>query len=289
MLSILIPVYNSDIRLLVQALHRQGTRLGITFEIRCYDDGSQTAIRNLNQQLIGITHLIYRELPKNLGRSKIRNLLAKEARFPYLLFLDDDAQIIRDDFIKSYLDHLSPDKVLVGGRVYPEKPPPASQRLHWRYGKIREQRPTSAFQSNNFFLSKALFLSIQFNEEIQGYGHEDTFFGWRLAEAGISVLNIPNPVKNIGLDEVTDYLKKQSEAIENLTLLQSKYPDINTRLIRSIKIIKGLYLRLPFLWIFGECKSMIKEKLKSQPSLLLFDIYKIGLFLEKEAKLQKKA
>ncbi len=80
MLSVLIPVFNEDIRNLVNDLNNQLVELGFIFEIRVYDDGSHENIRDLNKEIASNDSIIYEELPKNIGRSAIRNKLAKEAK-----------------------------------------------------------------------------------------------------------------------------------------------------------------------------------------------------------------
>ena len=76
MLSILLPVYNFDVRKLVKQLHEQGNMLEIPFEIICTDDGSEEEFKNLNSELEKLYSVSYQELKNNLGRSKIRNYLS---------------------------------------------------------------------------------------------------------------------------------------------------------------------------------------------------------------------
>ncbi len=51
MLSILIPVYNYDVRKLVYDLHRQVTGAAVSFEMILLDDGSQQTFIDMNRQL----------------------------------------------------------------------------------------------------------------------------------------------------------------------------------------------------------------------------------------------
>ena len=104
MLSILIPTYNYDIQTLVDKVHAQLVDCKIKFEILCYDDCStKTEITTANKSIAALENTQYKILDGNIGRSAIRNLLAKDARFDLLLFLDADVIPVKKDFISTYL------------------------------------------------------------------------------------------------------------------------------------------------------------------------------------------
>ena len=107
MLSILIPCYNYNALPLVNVLHQQIKHIS-EFEILVFDDDSdehfKVSYRNINE----LNNCNYKELPKNIGRSKIRNELAEASRFENLLFLDVDTMPLNDDFIENYLNTLIP-------------------------------------------------------------------------------------------------------------------------------------------------------------------------------------
>ncbi len=99
-LSILIPVYNWDIRELLTRLAVQAEALSgeELVEIVVIDDDSFLKFRN--KETAGeITRITYRELTKNIGRAAIRNALLREASGKYVLFLDADMLPDRDDFV----------------------------------------------------------------------------------------------------------------------------------------------------------------------------------------------
>ena len=130
MLSILIPTYNFDIRGLVRDLYEQCNSENIIHEILCYDDGSRKEMQQSNHAIVEMATVIYKILPENLGRSKIRNLMAKEAHYDHVLFLDCDSGIIQQDFIKSYLSNLEERVIVCGGRRYAEAPPQDLSLIH---------------------------------------------------------------------------------------------------------------------------------------------------------------
>ena len=73
MISILIPVYNYDVRDLVKHLSALCANLKLNFEIICLDDCSDPGIDHWNEQVNDINGAQYHRNQQNLGRSKIRN------------------------------------------------------------------------------------------------------------------------------------------------------------------------------------------------------------------------
>ena len=98
-LSICIPVYNQDVTSLVHELHRQASRSSCAFEILLMEDGS-TSFLEENSTLGSLESVRYVRLPQNVGRSAIRNRLADEARYEYLIFMDCDVFPQDDSFLE---------------------------------------------------------------------------------------------------------------------------------------------------------------------------------------------
>jgi len=217
MLSILIPIYNFEVVDFVKDLSTQASLCKIDFEILCFDDASTAEFKSKNSKLATIQGVVYNELSQNVGRSKIRNLLADKAKYEYLLFLDCDSKTNTNEFIKKYINHAKPNVVTYGGRNYEINPPKESEKyFRWWYGVKREtitvndrvKQPYHSFMTNNFLIPKALFLSIKLNEELNGYGHEDTLLGLELKIKQIPILHIDNPLCHIGLESVDEFLRK---------------------------------------------------------------------------------
>src|SRR5436190_1486313 len=103
-LSILIPVYNYDVTQLVTDLLKQGRALSQRFEICIYDDCSEERYRVKHRDLNHFPEIRYVELRQNIGRSALRNRLAKDANYEYLLFLDNDSALPDNQFLKRYWD-----------------------------------------------------------------------------------------------------------------------------------------------------------------------------------------
>lgn len=293
MLSILIPTYNYNCFDFVYTLNQQALTAKLEYEIIVADDCSSSPIQE-NKNINSLPNCSYIELNQNIGRSKIRNLLADKAQYNCLLFLDCDSEIVYENFIERYLNCCSDKKqVICGGRLYKTKAPENKQLfLHWLYGSKREvisvvkrqRNPNRSFMSNNFIINKALFNQIRFNENIHKYGHEDTLFGIELNKRNIAILHIENPLYHVGLEKNEVIIEKEKQSIENLyTLCTSFYslaelaPEI--KLLRYVQKIKKLHLSKLMNWVYACFHTLIEKNLKSNyPQLLLFDLYKLSYF-----------
>ena len=294
MLSILIPVFNFSVVEFVEDLHSQALRTGIPFEILCYDDGSDDPIKAHNRQIQEWSHVFYHELPQNIGRSAIRNLLAHNATQPYLLFNDCDARTTHPKYIEQYINFIqekpAKDLVVYGGHTYPEHPPARfNGLLHWTYGREKDEKPASereikpylTFKTINFLIGRSLFLHTKFNETLQGYGHEDTLMALNLRKQGITIHHIDNPVCHIGLVDNQTFIQKTLESVSNAAqLIRQGYLKNETSLSKTYFWLKRLGLQGLGLKLFKRYKSRIREKLDvEKPSLRLLDIYKLGMLL----------
>ena len=285
MLSVLIPVYQWDCRQLVHELLRQGRMLGCAFEIRLYDDGSPDACRLLNRQLSTQPEVVYRESPVNLGRAGIRNKLAAEARYDWLLFMDADSGVVKDDFLRVYMSYAESPGLVCGGRVYASRPPAdSSYYLHWLFGRRREsymagrrQRdPLLGFMTNNYMISRRLQQAFPFHASLRTYGHEDTLLGLQLKEAGISIYHIDNPLRHEGLETTRVFLQKQQQAIRNLYQLSQSCPSLNTRLLFAARLLQSVWLLRPCYYLLRPLAGWLANRLEQQPSSLLWlDLLKI--------------
>lgn len=290
MLSILIPVYNFDVRDFIGQLHEQATKSGKEFEILCFDDDSSEESKELNREIASKSNVEYRELPENIGRSKIRNMLADHAKYDNLLFLDCDSKLTDSQFIQKYLLNCNKNSVICGGRIYEPDPPADRERFfRWYYGVHREsipvrkrkEHPYKSFMTNNFLIPKHIFNKLRFNEELIGYGHEDTLFGQRLKEHRVAIIHIDNPLCHIGLETLGEFLKKTNEAIKNLSFLLNNHVLLSdVKILNYYKAARKLGIIPVIFSIYTRQKKNILMNLSSQsPNLTLFDVYKIGYLI----------
>lgn len=226
--------------------------IGSGIELIFADDGSADKSYALKLKEI----LKYQPVPalvclenRNLGRSKIRNLLTNKSSGRFLLFLDSDVLPDYSDFICTYLDIIPQNpavvyggrSVLMWGRV------PSELRLHWFFTKMREQvparirnrNPAFYFMSSNFLVRRDVMQSFPFSDEFRGWGWEDSDWAARVGER-FPIINIDNPASHMGLLKEIDLLKKYDQSVENFRFTLQRHSDMlsGTMLLRAIKFIQ---------------------------------------------------
>jgi len=295
MISICLPIYNFDINELVEELLRQAREFNISVEILAFDDASLSYYKKRNSKVAINSNVHYLEFDHNLGRSKIRNRLADFAQGNWLLFIDCDMMPELPNFLNNYNSVIDQANVICGGTSYGSKPIKSELLLRWNYGVYRESRnalrrqikPYVSFLSGNFMIRKEVFNAIRFNEDMSGYGHEDTLFGLNLKKQSVSVLHINNPCIHLGIEPCFDYLVKTEQGIINLVRLMRIVPDQRKSLQSNIRLLKfycafrKVGLGYPLRWIFRVFNPLIRRLLcSSRPSILLFDLYKLGMIAQ---------
>jgi glycosyltransferase involved in cell wall biosynthesis len=299
MLSVCIPVYNTDVRLLARQLADQAQKLDKNIELIFFDDCSDLKFKVLNREIQNLAGVYYQELPRNAGRSSIRNRMGKIAARPWLVFMDADTEIENPDFLRKYLHSASGNQVVCGGILYTDHPPEDKNKLlRWIYGKKREQltarqrkaRNNFAITSGNFLIEKDLFLQFGFRETIQDYGHEDTVLGYDLFKAGIKIEHIDNPVIHKPLDTSSEFLQKTGKALDNLLFINRHLiadPEFRAKMA-MLKITDRLsgWGLLPFTSrLFRIFESLLVRNLTgSHPRLYLFDLYRIGYLCHRSGR-----
>lgn len=274
---------------LVTDLHTQCNKAKISFEIILFDDYSKDSYKEENRKLAGLFNVSYLEMSENYGRSKIRNMLAKNARYDKVLFLDCDSKMMYKKFIKNYLEHLSTHQVIYGGRSYPKKAPKsAKKKLHWKYGikrespiaKKRNKKPYLSFQSNNFVIDRDLFLSIKFDESLEQYGYEDLVLATQIKNLGTPILHIDNPIKHAGLVNTDTFLQKQMQAIDNLIKLRAHGKVMYPKLYGAYTNLKNRNSLGLFVKCYGFLKGRIDRSLQSEkPNLFYLDLWKLNYLI----------
>lgn len=291
MVSVLIPIYNTDVRAFVKQMILQLEKNKIEGEIQCLDDGSTEDFKILNREISNLKFVQYIELNINIGRSRIRNLLATTARFQWLLFMDCDSEVSSPDFLNNYLTYsTNPNLLVYGGTNYSTSKPESKLYLHWLYGTQREcispdkrnKNKFGTFKTNNFFLSRIVFEKMKFNETIQGYGHEDTLFAKDLERNGFDIIHVNNPLQHNGLETNEIFIDKQHNAIINLAKLYMQGLVGNEiRLIKfynKIKLFRMIWL-VKIIYLGNE--YVLKSNLLSEkPKLSNLDKLKLGWFVK---------
>lgn len=289
MLSILIPTYNYDCTGLVKMLHQQAEQAGITYEIIVADDASPIHIyKEKNRELSDLPHCRINELEKNMGRARIRNRLAEEAQYEWLLFMDADAKVISSTFITDYLaTTTSGADVICGGLCHADTLPSPEVSLRYAYEKradkhraarYRAQHPYERFTPFNFLIRRSTFLNIRFEESITEYGHEDTLFGIELQRRKVRLLHIDNPLQHLGLEANEVFLKKSRAALRTLSSMEETMRH-HSSLLRVYHWLCRLHLSKPMARCYTRYEAILTRHLcDSHPWLPLFFLYKLGYY-----------
>jgi glycosyltransferase involved in cell wall biosynthesis len=291
MLSILIPVYNTDVTKLVHSLQEQCRKAKIVFEILVYDDYSKQAFKEKNKGLAQLMGVSYVEMQENLGRARIRNKLGRYSNHPNLLFIDSDSKIPNKSFIKNYLPYIGKFPVIYGGRIYTPRKPQAKKRiLHWVYGtkreatgaKKRNRQAHLSFLSNNFILQREVFQTVRFDPDHEGYGYEDTLFATELAKRDIRIHHIDNPLIHTGIESAEVFLQKTKEALDNLVELHRKERILTTRLISFYLRLKRFGLdKTVFRFLDRRIPALEQNLMSENPSMYYLDAWKLHYFIQK--------
>ena len=294
MISILIPTYNYNIFQLVSIIHKQVEMAKIPFEIICFDDASPKFFdENLKINQFRNSH--FEVLKNNIGRSKIRNLLAKKAKYDWLLFLDADVIPENDNFISEYLKHIdSKHEIILGGYKYQNRTPKSSEILRYKYGKSREEKPASernikpysSVFSGNLFITKKRFLASNYIEDQNVYGM-DIFFAYQLFKNKVPVLHIDNAIYHLGLETNQIFFKKSLESVKGHKEIMVDLEGIENlnSLIKYYKFLKKYQLITLFKTVFLLFKKQFERNILGKtPNLLYFDLYRLGYLCSLENK-----
>lgn len=303
-LSILLPSYNNVCVSLVQALQRQADALRgkldkpFRYEIIVADDCStDAACIDANRVIGDMLHCRYLRMEQNVGRAQIRNVLISESRGDYVLLIDSDLFLCDDNYLYKYATSTA-DVVYGGTRIggeglamvdneantenlkgnlryiYEKKAEPSHRAV------FRQLRPNQEISVCNLYARRDIMEAHPFDSRFKAYGYEDVLFGKRLAECGIEVTHIDNPVLINEFEPNSVFVKKTEEAILTLCRFEQDlegYSNLKTKVTTL-----GRYIPLS---LFRLWHRIMKNKEKrnltgSKPSLLLFKLYKLGFFLE---------
>ena len=283
-ISILIPIYNNVCVALVSAIRQQAVALGVSYEIIVADDGStmQETVE-ANKAINALEHCRYVCRSLNEGRAAIRNFLAREAQYPWLLFLDSHMAIDSPRFLQNYLD--ADGLVIYGGYTVGQGDP---GNLRYRYEQSceaqhraaeRRKRPYQHFHTCNFMVSRDIMLAHPFDERFRRYGYEDVFFGKCLKHAGITITHTENPVGFNTFEPNDHFLQKTEEALVSLRDFKDDLRGYSNMLTFAEGIHVGLVSWLIRLWhrLFAVFER--RNLCGKHPSLTIFKLYKIGYFM----------
>ncbi|MBW4361661.1 glycosyltransferase [Flavobacterium taihuense] len=295
MLSILIPEYNYNTFPLVSELHKQCLNCGIQFEILCQDDASGSNWNTENQKINALNNCSFFINNSNLGRGENINSLVKKSKLDRLLIMDCDTFPTQNNFIQKYCEVIPNTSVVFGGIQYKKEIPCKEELLRWVYGNKREsisvhyrnENPNLRALTSNLLIKKEILEQNPFDATITKYGYEDLCFLSVLKTKSIKVSHIDNPTYHLNLETSVVFLDKTRTAIENLVNIinSGKFPNIESKINSVYIILKKLRLVAITTFIFKKTESTIIANLFSKnPSLFLFDLYKLGYYCSIQSK-----
>ena len=276
-LSVLIPTYNSNCSDLVFSVHGMLKQMNIPYEIIVADDGStdEESVKS-NRSIEKLENVKYIIRKENVGRACIRNFLAQQAQYKWLLFLDADVTIDRSRFIQKYLEQ--DFDVILGGIIVVKRVKKLENNLRYIVESKYMESSTTAkrlrkqakeFHTANFLVRKDIILKVPFNENFKHYGYEDVLFGKELNANGYHIHHINNPVTLIDFEENERFVEKTEESLRTLHEFKNE--------------LKGYSALLKYTWLKPVLKPLyhiigkpIRNNLAgNNPKVSLFNIYKL--------------
>lgn len=293
-LSILIPTYNDDCVQLVCALSEQVQAIeGLECEIVVSDDCStDTSLMERNRSLRSMPMVRYIEQPANLGRAAHRNLLARETRYDWLLYIDSHMSVRNENFILTYIEQVramaGTEGVCYGGY---EVVAPRDWRRSLRYkyerdylkshpASVRSQHEYQEFHTCNFLVSRAVMLRHPFDERLHGYGYEDVLWGKVLADARVPVQHIDNMLTFDRFESNESYLCKTEEALHSLHAMSGQLSGYS-RLLTLTERLRHWHLSGAVRLWHKLTGSIERRHLSGRcPTLFVFNLYRLGYLLQ---------
>lgn len=287
-LSILIPAYNHPCTLMVKDLCAQVEDLrkeSVTCEVIVAEDGTTDSdALAANAEIAAMACCRYLKRSQNVGRAAIRNVLAREAQYEWLLFLDGDMAIPSKHFLRNWVE-AEADEVAYGGYVVGEG---SRSSLRFIYEKEnepmhraeeRKKRPYQHFHTCNFLIRKDLMLANPFDERFRHYGYEDVFFGKQLRKNDIKIVHVDNPAGFFDFEDNAHFVSKTEEGLRTLHAFSSDLRGYS----QMLTFVEGIHLGV-VRWLF-RCWHRLFGALERRnlcgqnPSLKIFKLYKLGYYL----------
>ena len=167
--------------------------------------------------------------------------------------------------------------------------------LRWVYGKQRETKcvekrlkhPYNYVLTSNILIKKSVLERFPFPDYIKTYGFEDLVLVLQLKENRIPIVHIENPTYHLNLENSIVFIEKFHSSLRNLKFLidTNKIDYSDSRLAKLHHNLKKLKLDLIVAKIFEIRKKILLKNLTSKnPSLALFDFYRLGYFCKLNSK-----
>ena len=253
----------------------------MTYEILVADDGStQQNVLEENRSINALPHCQLIERGVNAGRASIRNFLAQQARYAWLLFIDSDMVVCRNDYLRKYAS-CEETPIVDGGVVIGACKPGNLRSLYEKAAESkhtpeeRQLSPYRDFHTANFMIKRTLMLEQPFDERFKSYGYEDVLFGKAMELGAVPILHIDNPMSFEIFEDNEYFVSKTEEGLRTLYEFRNELQGYS-RLLDRIQNLP----HTPIRWWHKSFGGIERKHLTSRhPSLWVFNLYKIGYFL----------
>ena len=283
-LSILIPTHNDPCLTLVTTLQQQAEKAGLRYEIIVADDAStDAAVKEQNRGINQLPHCRVEERQENVGRACIRNFLALQAEYEWLLFIDSDMVVCRQDFLVRYAQTDDEYQVVDGGITIGKVKSGNLRALyeqaaeHKHTAEQRRQKPYQHLHTANLLIRRDVLLSHPFDERFRHYGYEDVLLGKQLEQAQVPIAHIDNPLSFEIFEENAHFISKTEEGLRTLHEFRDDLEGYNGLLAVSRRL--RLLTPLVRLWHWLNKGWEYRQLAGSQPSLTVFTLYRLGYFM----------
>ena len=293
-LSILIPTYNNVCVELVKSLQAQAIALPkFKYEILVADDGSTLFSTIKENRIINqFTNCQYIERGKNVGRAVIRNFLAQQAKYPWLLFIDSNMNVINPQYLSNYqqTDIEGKDVIYGGYQIKRDALTREQLKNNLRYifeyestqngnYKERQANPYSDFHTSNFVVKRDIILNYPFDERFFHYGYEDVLWGKTLKDNHISIEHIDNTLGYEHFINNEAFINKTEESLQTLYQFRTELTGYS-KIIDYALILKRHHLYSICTFIYTHLHQKIKLRLiDNKNSIFLFNIYKLLYYI----------
>jgi glycosyltransferase involved in cell wall biosynthesis len=261
----------------------------MTYEIIVAEDGS-TDPKSVGQNeatTSDLPHCRYMKRAENVGRAAIRNVLARDARYEWLLFIDSDMTVTNETFLARYLEYAEGD-VVDGGVSIGGNPDELRGNLRYLYEKAAEQAHTAEHRSKqpyqhlhtaNLMIRRQTMLDCPFDERFRRYGYEDVMLGKQLRQRKAIVRHIDNPLGFCTFEDNPHFMEKTEEGLRTLYAFRHDLKGYSGLLTLVDNIHIGIVK-----WLLKTVFRLVKYPLRrnlcgSHPKVRLFRIYKLGYYL----------
>lgn len=295
--TVAIPAYNRCelLKESLKELVKQVTEIG-SGEILLVDDGSN----DLTPKLLDIyskRHNFFHYIisNENNGISKTRNMLVKNAKGKYIIFLDSDV-FITENLIKNHLEILTKnEKVICQSNLILSSKIDNQPKANFLTDNSKAFFDTANVSLEKRYLVKAGY----FDENFSAYGWEDLEMGLRLKQQGLKQIKNKNiyayhyqPAPE--LNKIDSYIQKEKDRAKGAIYFSKKHNLFEVKTMTQIYKITRTPL-LKFYELYGLNKIDFIKKLEIfkekdyNKFIFLFRMYMNYFYLrELEALLKQK-